>query len=61
MCTNTLWEDLKKRETDFSQCYPLTQIAQRGCGVPFLGDIQNLTGHGPGQHSLVGSALRRGL
>lgn len=27
----------------------LEQIAQRCCGVFILGDIQNLTGHDPGQ------------
>lgn len=33
------------------------QVAQRGCGVSDLGDIQNLAGHGPEQ---PGPALSRG-
>jgi len=27
----------------------LAQVAQRGCGVSILGDVQNLAGLGPGQ------------
>jgi len=29
-------------------------VAQRGCGVSVCIDIQNLTGHGPGQAALAG-------
>lgn len=34
----------------------LTQATQGGCGVSFLGDIQKLSGHGPGQPNLSGPA-----
>lgn len=32
----------------------LDQVSQKGCGVPILGDIQNLTRHGPGQAAFAG-------
>jgi len=35
----------------------LSQVAQRGCGVSILGDIQNVTGHCSGQPALVNSSL----
>jgi len=31
----------------------LEQVAQRGCGVSILGDIKNLNGLGPVQHSVA--------
>ena len=34
----------------------VTQVAQRGCVVFILGDIQTLTGHGPGQPAVGGPA-----
>lgn len=37
------------------------QVAQRGCAVFILGDIQNLTGHCPGQPAVAGLTLSRGL
>ena len=38
----------------------LEQTAQRGCRVSILGDIQNLTGHGPEQPAVTDPALSRG-
>jgi len=32
----------------------LAQVAQRGCGVSHLGDVQKPSGHGPGQSALDG-------
>ena len=37
------------------------EAAQGGCGVSILGDIQNLTGHGPEQPACSHPALHRGL
>lgn len=37
------------------------QIAQRSCGVSIPGDIQNLSGHGPGQPALGAPALSKVL
>ena len=36
--------------------WALAQVAQRGCGVSLLGDIQKPSGHGPGQLALGGPA-----
>jgi len=37
----------------------LAQVAWRGCGVLIPGDIQNLTGYGPGQPAVAGPDLSR--
>ena len=34
----------------------LEEVAWRGCGVSILGDIQNPSGHGPGQPALAAPA-----
>lgn len=39
--------------------HTLKQVAQRGCGVSFTGDIQEPSGHIPVQHALVWSCLSR--
>jgi len=39
----------------------LRQVAQRGCGVSFSGDVQNLPGQGPVQLALGEPALAGGL
>ena len=39
----------------------LEQVAQRGCGVSFSGDIQDPPGQGPVQPALADSALAGGL
>jgi len=39
----------------------LAHVAQRGCGVSLLGDIQNLPGHSPEQPALGYPALNRRL
>jgi len=39
----------------------LAQVAQRGCGVSILEDIQNLTGRGPEQRAVGDPALSRGM
>ena len=44
------WKHFVYCERDWA----LTESSQRGCGVFILGDIQNLSGHGPGQPALGG-------
>ncbi|KAK4829453.1 hypothetical protein QYF61_004671, partial [Mycteria americana] len=39
----------------------LKWVAQRSCGACILGDIQNPTGHGPGQPAVVHPALNKGF
>ncbi|KAK4831197.1 hypothetical protein QYF61_015929 [Mycteria americana] len=39
----------------------LAQVAQRGCGISILGDIQSPAGHGPEQPAVADPALDRGL
>jgi len=39
----------------------LAQVAQKGCGVPMLGDIQKPSRHGPEQLAIDGLALAEGL
>lgn len=36
-------------------------VAQGGCGVSVLGDIQNPVGHSPGQPTLCRSAVNRSV
>lgn len=40
-------------------CSALEKVAQRGCWVSILGDIQNLTGHDPEQPELIDCALSK--
>ena len=50
-------ETLFQRESDWT----LAQVAQRGCGVSILGDIQKSSGHSPRKSSLGGPAGAGGL
>lgn len=52
------------RRRDFFYCVgaqTLEHVAHRCCGVSTLGDVQNLTGHGPGPPALGDPALSSGL
>ncbi|GAB0208186.1 mitochondrial enolase superfamily member 1 [Grus japonensis] len=51
----------KAGEGLFTSDRALKQAAQRGCGVSFSGDIQNLPGHNPVQHALGPSSREVGL
>ena len=46
----------KKKNLYCESGQTLSQVAHRGCGGSTLGDIQNPTGHGPGQPALADPA-----
>lgn len=37
------------------------RLTERGCGVSLIGSVQKLSGHGPGQVALDGSAFESGV